>query len=406
MHRRAPAPEHDPQELTLSLDAPASGGTCVARFTDGEGKRTTYFVRGGLPGEQVRVRTTGAAQGGRVGFATVVEVLAASPDRVRPPCEVADRCGGCDLQHVQQAAQLRWKAHVLADQLQRIGGLERIGQRGVADAVVVQSLGDPLGWRTRAAVDADAAGHPGFHASRSSEVVAVAQCPVLVPELQEVFGMPMPPGGRVHVSSGDRPTMWSTQEVRAPQGWRRRAWVTREALGRQWRVATDGFWQAHSAAADVLADQVARFAELQAGETALDLYAGVGLFAAALTLSTDPAAAVIAVEGDAEATRLAKRNLHDLPGVTVVHSDVRRYEFGPPVAVTVLDPPRAGAGSKVMAAVAEVTQRAVVHVGCDGAATARDLGSLVAAGWQLADLRAFDLFPMTHHLETVALLRR
>jgi len=112
------------------------------------------------------------------------------------------------------------------------------------------------------------------------------------------------------------------------------------------------------------------------------------------------------VEGDPGASRMARRNLHDLPSVSVVHADVRRYDFGSPVAVTVLDPPRSGAGSKVIDAVAAVTQRAIVHVGCDGAATARDVGRLVAAGWQLVELRAFDLFPMTHHVETVALLRR
>lgn len=410
---------HKPKQVELTLGAPASGGTCVAHGNDPLDP-ATYFVRGGLPGEHVVARTTGSTRGGKVRFATVVEVLTPSPDRVAPPCPVAGECGGCDFQHVALPAQRQWKSAVLRDQLQRLGGLESVGGDPLSSAIAVEPVDvtEPAtaddedarwrGWRTRVGVDSNNQGHLGFHAHRSSQVVAVGGCPVVAPELQGIFGVSAAPQTRLHASSADEPTLWAEPQdgnpVSAPPGWRQRAWVTRQAIGRSWRVATDGFWQAHVAAPDLLATEVRRLAALAPNERALDLFSGVGLFAAALATSLSPAAEVVAVEGDPRAARFARRNLHDLPSIRVVESDVRAYGFDDLVDVTVLDPPRAGAGTAVIDAVAAVSRRAIVHVGCDGANTARDLGRLAAAGWRLQELRAFDLFPMTAHVETVALL--
>lgn len=426
-NRRVRRPgSHTAAELELTLGRPASGGTCVAHADD-PADDAVYFVRGGLPGERVVVRTTGSNRGGKVKFASVVAVRDPSADRVTPPCEVANTCGGCDFQHVALPVQRQWKAEVLRDQLRRVGKIEAVD--GATLELAVQVAAVPLhapmalddgqsepdstywrGWRSRVAVDLDKQGRVGFHAPRSSSVVAVGGCPVVVGQLQPLFAGQGQPGARVYASEADVPTMWPETGADAPEplplpaGWRKRTWVTREAIGRSFRVATDGFWQAHVRAPDLLAETVRELADLQAGESALDLYSGVGLFAAALATSTRPAAAVVAVEGDATAVRLARRNLHDLPSIRVIDADVRDYAFDFPVQVTVLDPPRAGAGTAVIEAIAAVTSRAIVHVGCDGANTARDLGRLVAMGWQLKVLRAFDLFPMTQHLETVAVL--
>lgn len=415
---------HEPTDVELTLGGAASGGTCVAH-SDDVGDRSVYFVRGGLPGERVRARTTGSSGGGRVRFAAVVEVLVSSPDRVVPPCPVAHQCGGCDFQHVAEPAQRQWKAQVLRDQLKRLGRIDLVGGEAVDAAVRVAEVplgtstsgaaggGNWRGWRSRVTVEISDNGQVGFHAHRSSEVVPVGACPVVVDQLQPLFGALGQPGVRIHASAAETPTIWpessdgeQSHPLTLPPGWRQRSWVNREALGRSFRVATDGFWQAHIEAPELLAKQVLELAALTPGESALDLYSGVGLFAAALATSTVPATPVVAVEGDTRAVRLARRNVHDLPSIRVVHSDVRQYAFDSPVDVTVLDPPRAGAGAEVIDAVAAVTSRAIVHVGCDGANTARDLGRLVAAGWRLQTLRAFDLFPMTQHLETVALLER
>lgn len=425
--KRRPA-VHEPAEVELTLERVAAGGTCMAHAEDA-GDRSIYFVRGGLPGERVRVLTTGSTRGGRVVFASVVRVLEASPDRVVPPCPVADECGGCDFQHVARPAQLRWKAEVLRDQLLRLGRIEQIGDEALESSVHVVAVpldspgsdldgDDWLGSRTRVTVETDHKGQVGFHSHRGSRIVAVGNCPVVVPPLQPLFRTQGEPGDRIHASAADTPTVWlesrtpaggegdEPRRIALPEGWRQRAWVNREALGRRFRVATDGFWQAHIKAPELLAHQVQELASMRPGERALDLYSGVGLFAVALATAAVPAAEVVAVEGDPGAVRLARRNMHDLPSIRVVQSDVRRYGFDTPVDVTVLDPPRAGAGVEVIDAVSAITSRAIVHVGCDGANTARDLGRLVSAGWRLQTLRAFDLFPMTQHVETVALLER
>jgi tRNA/tmRNA/rRNA uracil-C5-methylase (TrmA/RlmC/RlmD family) len=175
-------------------------------------------------------------------------------------------------------------------------------------------------------------------------------------------------------------------------------------------VATESFWQAHRSAPDVLLAAVREFAEPQAGDSVLDLYSGVGLFAGALAQDVGPAGSVVAVEGDERAVRLARRNVHDLPAVRLHHSAVAAWlrtavgrEALAGVDLIVLDPPRAGAGRAVATALAATSARAVVFVACDGASLARDARTFAGHGWSLAALRAFDLFGMSHHVEAVAL---
>jgi tRNA/tmRNA/rRNA uracil-C5-methylase (TrmA/RlmC/RlmD family) len=187
--------------------------------------------------------------------------------------------------------------------------------------------------------------------------------------------------------------------------------VREHAVGRQWELAASGFWQVHPAAADTLARCVLDFLAPAPGETALDLYAGAGLFAGVLAEGVGPTGHVLAVEADPQAAADARANLA-LPAPTDAVVEVREGRvtagllggLGIRPDVVVLDPPRAGAGPEVMTAVLALRPRAVAYVSCDPAALARDLRAAVDAGWRLAGLRAFDCFPMTQHVETVALL--
>jgi tRNA/tmRNA/rRNA uracil-C5-methylase (TrmA/RlmC/RlmD family) len=182
-----------------------------------------------------------------------------------------------------------------------------------------------------------------------------------------------------------------------------------QAVRREWRVSSDGFWQAHPDAADVYAEVVAGWTGLAAGESAWDLYAGVGLFAAVLADQVGPSGTVMAVESFHPAAVEAASNLADLPQVRVFAGKVEavlRAGEGPDPAVVVLDPPRKGAGRAVVSAIAERVSRRVVYVACDPAALARDVATFAEHGFTLTGLRAFDAFPMTHHVECVALLTR
>jgi tRNA/tmRNA/rRNA uracil-C5-methylase (TrmA/RlmC/RlmD family) len=180
------------------------------------------------------------------------------------------------------------------------------------------------------------------------------------------------------------------------------------AAGRSWQVSGSGFWQVHPAAADTLADAVAQGAQARPGERALDLYSGVGLFSAGLARDVGPDGEVVSVESDAVAVADAAANLADLPQVTLLRDRVdralRRGRCGDRADVVVLDPPRTGARAAVVRAIAALAPRVVVYVACDPAALARDVAGFTEHGYNLDRLRACDLFPMTHHVECVAVL--
>jgi len=412
------------RELQLQVGPVAHGGHCVARF---EGR--VVFVRHTLPGERVVARVT-EDRGGSYCRADAVSVLAASPDRVEPPCPHArpGRCGGCDWQHATPAAQRALKAAVVREQLARLGG------RSDVEVVVDEVPGGPLGWRSRMHFAVADDGAVGLHRHRSAVVEPVECCPIATPAVDEVGVTRRRWPGAVAVevvasSAGDRALVVTPRPGAGPElpaldvddvaVLRRRVGrggpdrvrghraVRERALDRILRVGAAGFWQVHPAAPDVLSAAVLQALQPRAGESALDLYSGVGVFAAAIAPLLE-AGRLVAVESDGAAAKDAAFNLRDWAATTsVVTGSVREYlERRSPerVDLVVLDPPRAGAGARVVAGIADQTPRAVAYVACDPAALARDVKTFAGHGYRLASIRAFDLFPMTHHVECVALL--
>ncbi|MEU8023294.1 TRAM domain-containing protein [Micromonospora haikouensis] len=397
------------ERVELTVDAVAPGGHCVARV-DGQ----VVFVRHALPGERVVAEVTEVHRG--FVRADAVTVLDAAPQRVAPPCPYAKPglCGGCDLQHVAPAAQLDWKAAVVREQLRRLAGLadaeiDRLGVR------VAALPGGPLGWRSRVRYAVDAAGRAGLLKHRSHEVVPVDRCLIAHPAIQAlpVLGRPWPAaeaveavastGGDVTVTALPPDGSVAVPPIDGPQT------VREVAAGREWTLPASGFWQVHPAAADTLVGAVLDLLDPQPGESAWDLYGGAGLFAAAVAARVGPAARVTVVESAGEGVAAARDNLRDLPGVEVVAARVEtalaRRRITGPVDLVVLDPPRSGAGARVVRDVVAAGPRAVAYVACDPAAFARDVRTFAEAGWELAALRGFDLFPMTQHVELVGLLR-
>lgn len=347
-------------EYDVDVERVAHGGHCVGRV-DGR----VVFVRHALPGERVRVSVTGEEKS----FlrADAIEVLVASPDRVEPPCPLAhpDGCGGCDFQHASLAAQRQLKASVIAEQLARLAGIQR--------AVTVEEVLPTTHWRTRMQYVDLPGGAKGLRKHRSHSVIEVDDCLIAAP------------GARETASGGGREL------------------ITETVLGHEFTVAADGFWQVHPEAPRLLVETVLEFLKPQPGERALDLYSGVGLFSAFLAEAVGPDGGVQAVEGDRRATRSAEQNFRSYPWATTRCAPVEKAIEGP-ADIVVLDPPRAGAKRAVVEKIAALQPRAVAYVACDPAALARDLAYFADAGYELTDLRAFDLFPMTHHVECVALL--
>ncbi|HTY71305.1 MAG TPA: TRAM domain-containing protein [Actinomycetes bacterium] len=382
-----------PAELVLDVGPVAHGGHCVAR-ADGQ----VVFVRHTLPGERVRAVVTGRSA--RYLRADAVEVITPSPGRVVPPCPASGpgRCGGCDWQHADLATQRELKAAVVAESLRRLGGVER-------EVRVEEVAGAPegLGWRTRERFAIDAASErAGLRRHRSHDVEVLEDCPIADTRVLAtgVLRRTWPGAGEVAVAVGGVAGTVVSVDGRPVSGSR----VTEAAGGRTWRVSGDGFWQVHPGAAEVLSATAIELLDPRPGEQALDLYAGVGLFAGVLAARLGAGGRVDAVEASAIAVGDARRNLHDLPTVRLHEAAVEDWLAAGHVRradLVVLDPPRAGARRHVVEAVARLAPRAVAYVACDPAAFARDVRTFTDLGYALADLRAFDCFPMTHHVECV-----
>ncbi|MGN6244502.1 MAG: class I SAM-dependent RNA methyltransferase [Motilibacteraceae bacterium] len=382
----------------------AHGGHCVARH---EGR--VLFVRHALPGERVVAEVTEGREKDSFLRADAVEVLTASPDRVVPPCPWAGpgRCGGCDWQHASLEAQRRLKADVVREQLHRLAHLER-------EVVVEPVPGDDHGldWRTRVRFAVDEEGRAGLRKHRSHVVVPIDHCRIASPGVDRLRVTATTwPGARdveAVASAGTGESLVLVEPAATQTG----GVVHERAAGREWQVSGSGFWQVHPGAADALVAAVLEGLDPRPGESALDLYCGVGLFAGALAQRLGPGGRVTAVEGDRAAVEDARHNLADLPTVRIERGAVdqvlralrlRRADL------VVLDPPRQGAGRAVVEAVSKVRARAIAYVACDPAALARDLAWFAERGYELdperGGLRAFDLFPMTAHVECVAVLR-
>ena len=383
-----------------TIEKVAHGGHFIARHLG-----AVIFVRHAIPGEEVEIEITGT--GSSFNRADVVNVISPSPDRVSAPCQFAHRagCGGCDFQHISVERQRQLKSEVITEQF------ARIAKRDLQ--VTVEEVGAPLGYRTRFNAVTTRNGDLGFKQARSNKVVPVSDCRILQPEVkyQELTSRKWKGDLRVEVtlsSAGERTiaTGYSRDEtpVRTSEG----PDIGQYSInGFNLEVSQRSFWQSHKLAPAVLTQVVGEFAEIQVGDRVLDLYGGVGLFTSQFLEAIGESGQIDLVEGSKSATSDAIRNFAEIKNVKVHTGDVAKLlpRFSQ-VEVIVLDPPREGAGKEVVLAMVALKPRAIVYVACDPAALARDTTYLSDAGYEIAKIRAFDLFPMTHHIETVALFRR
>ncbi|AHI00190.1 TRAM domain-containing protein [Kutzneria viridogrisea] len=388
------------RQVEVEVGAVAHGGHCVARA---EGR--VVFVRHALPGERVLVEIT-EDKGGSFCRGDAVQVLEASADRVDPVCPLAHPggCGGCDWQHASGQAQRALKAAVVAEQLSRLAKLD-------VDVLVEELPGGLVDWRTRVRMVVDGHGRPGFRGHRSHKVIPAKRCPIAAPGLvEDANDQRWTRGAELELTTDARGRV---DIVEHPQRGRSRqvegdGVAVERAAGREWHVDAHGFWQVHPEAADYLAEVVGEWAAARPGDTAWDLYGGAGLFGSVLAEQVGAEGSVVVVESARGAVADGRANLVDLPQVRFrvgLVEDVLARLHGSP-QVVVLDPPRKGAGRAVVDALAARGPDRVVYVACDPAALARDVAGFAAHGYRLDRLRAFDAFPMTHHVECVALLVR
>lgn len=393
-------------DMILTAGPAANGGSCVARH-DGR----VVFVRYALPGEQVRARVT--ADHGSYLHAEAVEILEASADRIEPLCPIAagagagaglDGAGCCDLAFVEPAAARVIKGQVVANQL---GRLADYPWEGIAEPV---GSGAARGWRTRVRLGVDAAGRAGFHRYHSADLVTDLRCGQLPEDmLRGLEGERWSGWNHVHVVIDDD----GRRHVMATARGRRRGAVpegpgeTVQRVGeRIWRLPLATFWQSHRDAPSAYSKLVVDWAKGGGATRAWDLYGGAGLFAGALA---DVCESVVTVDTSRAASTAARSALSDLTGVKVVSGSVRQFlaeqsKVSGSADIAVLDPPRAGVGQDVIDLLVGTGVPRVIHIGCEVAAFARDVGSYRRHGYHVEAIRVFDAFPLTHHVECVALL--
>jgi tRNA/tmRNA/rRNA uracil-C5-methylase (TrmA/RlmC/RlmD family) len=396
----------DDAPLTVRIERPATGGG-VGRAEDGR----VIFVRHSLPGELVRVAITETTSKFYRGDA--VDVLEASPERVTAPCPYArpGGCGGCDLQHASADAQRSWKSALVEEHLRRIAGVER-------DVTVIASpMIEASRTRLRCAVDED--GELSLRVARSHDLVPIDSCWISSREFDEAFAHPWRGAEEVElraIGTGEPFAVvrrdeerGATFEVRSLSGSTLDPSThSRVSVGGHvYRVGPMSFWQSHRDAPQVLLDTVLEFANVASGDDVTDLFSGVGLFSVPLAKRVGPSGRVTAVESSPYAVRDARENATGLPHLKVREWSVTPRSVNDTVreeSIVVLDPPRHGLAKGVADAIARRRPRRAVYVSCDAATFARDLKIFLGHGFVLSDLRIFDLFPMTEHIELVALL--
>ncbi len=447
--------------IDLDITGVAHGGVFVGRH---EGR--VVFVPDAIPGERVRVRLSDASKSS-YWRGEALEILDASPHRIPHVWRQADidvppelRPGGADFGHIELAHQRQLKTQVLLDSLQRVGGIHDVDVTMEAASPVLSDSGeviasesaDGTGWRTRVSLQVDADGRAGPDAARSHRVIAVDDLPLATAAVERAaleiprgttgrIDLIQPADGRVrvlarpdtpaHADGGrrsgrgrSRPRPASTPPREASDAARE---VVIERVGRRgFRVDAGGFWQVHRLAAASLSQRVAASvralrpvgAALDPDAWHLDLYGGVGLFAATLGDLGGAATRVTSVESDVRATEHAGENLVEWVGARAETDRVDRWidRLAAEASasererlsrgVIVLDPPRSGAGRRVVEGVADLEPTAVVYVACDPVALARDLSTFRELGYDIASIDALDLFPNSHHIEAVAVLTR
>ncbi|MDT5268251.1 MAG: rRNA (uracil1939-C5)-methyltransferase [Acidobacteriota bacterium] len=405
MKSRRRAPRREAAEGGGRLRAGALLDVRVERILPGgvglaHAEGQTLFVSLAAPGDLARVRVDSTR--GRAAFASIVEVLEPSPARTEPPCPYFGRCGGCDFQQLTYEAQLAAKAEIIRDCLRRVAHTEP------PDEIEVVPSPEVWRYRSRARWQHDPVRrHLGYYERGSHRVCDVAECPVAAPPVAERLAHL-----REMMSEGSLPQAPEFEAVAGDEGVALEPTVApgdereqvRRIGGENYRFDAGCFFQINHALLEPLVEEGLR-GTVEGGDIALDLYSGVGLFTLPLARRFKQ---VIAVEGNPASAEYARRNLSDslLTNARVETSavgDWLAHDSTKPVRADfiLLDPPRAGAEPEAIRAIIALKPAHISYVSCDPATLARDLRLLLDAGYSLATLRAFDMFPQTHHVETV-----
>ena len=382
--------------ITVTVGGIAHGGHCVARH-DGR----VIFLRYAIPGEEVVAEITDVTS--KFARGNAIEIIKAAPERVSPPCELAKPggCGGCDFQHINTSTQRELKAEIIKEQFLRIGKMDLV-QLGFDLKVSAVEPADGLHWRTRMDFAVSANGQIGFYGARSNDVVEIKDCLIADKRMNvsELSSRQWKSDARVEVavsSTNEVSVMRSGRSISGPTQ------IVEQVGGSSFKISPSAFWQSHRSAPVELVKAALSQLGVKPADHVLDLYSGVGLFAAAILKEISERGFVTLIESDKTAVADARRIFLNKENVKIFQGLVaQQLPIVKRADLILLDPPRTGAGDVVIKQMVKFKPRKIVYVACDPAALARDAKTLADLGYRLDHIEAFDLFPMTQHIECVA----
>jgi tRNA/tmRNA/rRNA uracil-C5-methylase (TrmA/RlmC/RlmD family) len=382
------------QVIELVIGPVAHGGHFVARHNG-----QVIFVRHGITNELVKIKITAVSS--KIAHADVIEVLTAAPSRVSPPCQYAGKCGGCDFQHIDLLTQRKLKAEIIKEQFMRIGKID-LPALGFNLEVNEVEPSNGLHWRTRMDFAVSSNGKIGFFGARSNEVVEISQCLIADERMNvsELAARTWKSDARVEVavsSTSEVSVMRSGRSISGPTQ------IIEQVGGNSFKISPEAFWQSHKSAPVTLVKAALAELGVKSNDHVCDLYSGVGLFAAAILKELGEQGFITLIESDKSAIADARKVFLNKSNVKILGGLVaQQLPIVKRADLILLDPPRTGAGEVVIKQLIKLKPRKIVYVACDPAALARDSKTLIDAGYKLDHISAYDLFPMTQHIECVA----
>lgn len=382
------------QVIELVIGPVAHGGHFVARHNG-----QVIFVRHGITNELVKIKITAVSS--KIAHADVIEVLTAAPSRVSPPCQYAGKCGGCDFQHIDLKTQRKLKAEIIKEQFMRIGKIDLPSLGFDFEVNEVEPI-DGLHWRTRMDFAVSPGGKIGFFGARSNEVVEISQCLIADERMNvsDLAARSWKSDARVEVavsSTSEVSVMRSGRSISGPTQ------IVEQVGGNSFKISPEAFWQSHKSAPVTLVKAALAQLGVKSNDHLCDLYSGVGLFAAAIFKELGDQGFITLIESDKNAVADARKVFLNKNNVKILQGLVaQQLPIVKRADLILLDPPRTGAGEVVMKQMIKLKPRKIVYVACDPAALARDSKTLIDAGYKLDHISAYDLFPMTQHIECVA----
>ena len=382
------------QVIELVIGPVAHGGHFVARHNG-----QVIFVRHGITNELVKIKVTAVSS--KIAHADVIEVLTAAPSRVSPPCQYAGKCGGCDFQHIDLLTQRKLKAEIIKEQFMRIGKID-LPALGFNLEVNEVEPSNGLHWRTRMDFAVSSNGKIGFFGARSNEVVEISQCLIADERMNvsELAARTWKSDARVEVavsSTSEVSVMRSGRSISGPTQ------IVEQVGGNSFKISPEAFWQSHKSAPVTLVKAALAELGVKSNDHVCDLYSGVGLFAAAILKELGEQGFITLIESDKSAVADARKVFLNKSNVKILGGLVaQQLPIVKRADLILLDPPRTGAGEVVIKQLIKLKPRKIVYVACDPAALARDSKTLIDAGYKLDHISAYDLFPMTQHIECVA----